>query len=98
MFVSFYGDAQTVSVEDAAYFFLDVLSFSRRSVSDGKSVVPVESPDEWATTKQGCRDTYVGTCFLPSTIRILALFYVLSTVLRISSSNLFFYIYIFFLR
>ena len=90
--------AQTVSVEDAAYFFLDVLSFSRRSVSDGKSVVPVESPDEWATTKQACRDTYVVTCFLPSTIRILALLYVLSTVLRISSSNLFFYIYIFFLR
>ena len=34
------------------------------------------------------RDTYVVTCFLPSTIRILALLYVLSTVLRISSSNL----------
>lgn len=41
MFVSFYGDAQTVSVEDTAYFFLDVLSFSRRSVSDGKSVKAV---------------------------------------------------------
>ena len=27
-------------------------------------------PDEWATTKQACRDTYVVTCFLPSTIRI----------------------------
>ena len=48
----------------------------------------LKSPDEWATTKQACRDTYVVTCFLPSTIRILALFYVLSTVLRISSSNL----------
>ena len=53
----------------------------------------LKSPDEWATTKQACRDTYVVTCFLPSTIRILALLYVLSTVLRISSSNLL-YIYI----
>ena len=43
------------------------------------------------TTKQACRDTYVVTCFLPSTIRILALLYVLSTVLRISSSNLLYY-------
>ena len=48
----------------------------------------LKSPDEWATTKQACRDTYVVTCFLPSTIRILALLYVLSTVVRISSSNL----------
>ena len=48
----------------------------------------LKSPDEWATTKQACRDTYVVTYFLPSTIRILALLYVLSTVLRISSSNL----------
>ena len=48
----------------------------------------LKSPDEWATTKQASRDTYVVTCFLPSTIRILALLYVLSTVLRISSSNL----------
>ena len=41
-------------------------------------------------------DTYVVTCFLPSTIRILALLYVLSTVLRISSSNLLYtYIYIY---
>ena len=39
----------------------------------------LKSPDEWATTKQACRDTYVVTCFLPSTIRILALLYVLST-------------------
>ena len=31
----------------------------------------LKSPDEWATTKQACRDTYVVTCFLPSTIRIL---------------------------
>ena len=50
----------------------------------------LKSPDEWATTKQACRDTYVVTCFLPSTIRILALLYVLSTVLWISSSNLLF--------
>ena len=57
----------------------------------------LKSPDEWATTKQACRDTYVVTCFLPSTIRILALLYVLSTVLRISSSNLL-YIYIYLLQ
>ena len=56
----------------------------------------LKSPDEWATTKQASRDTYVVTCFLPSTIRILALLYVLSTVLRISSSNLLYiYIYIY---
>ena len=30
----------------------------------------LKSPDEWVTTKQACRDTYVVTCFLPSTIRI----------------------------
>ena len=30
----------------------------------------LKSPDEWATTKQACRDTYVVTCFLPSTIRM----------------------------
>ena len=54
----------------------------------------LKSPDEWATTKQACRDTYVVTCFLPSTIRILALLYVLSTVLRISSSNLLIIYYI----
>ena len=53
----------------------------------------LKSPDEWATTKQACRDTYVVTCFLPSTIRILALLYEFSTVLRISSSNLL-YIYV----
>ena len=42
----------------------------------------LKSPDEWATTKQACRDTYVVTCFLPSTIGILALLYVLSTVFQ----------------
>ena len=30
----------------------------------------LKSPDEWATTKQACRDTYVVTCFLASTIRM----------------------------
>ena len=34
----------------------------------------LKSPDEWATTKQACRDTYVVTCFLPSTIRISKLY------------------------
>ena len=33
----------------------------------------LKSPDEWATTKQACRDTYVVTCFLPSTIRMYAI-------------------------
>ena len=31
----------------------------------------LKSPDEWATTKQACRDIYVVTCFLPSTIRYI---------------------------
>ena len=35
----------------------------------------LKSPDEWATTKQACRDTYVVTCFLPSTIRIYIYIY-----------------------
>ena len=34
----------------------------------------LKSPDEWATTKQACRDTYVVTCFLPSTIRKFKIF------------------------
>ena len=37
----------------------------------------LKSPDEWATTKQACRDTYVVTCFLPSTIRILGFVHLL---------------------
>ena len=36
----------------------------------------LKSPDEWATTKQACRDTYVVTCFLPSTIRIYIYIYI----------------------
>ena len=68
---------------------MECLSPPMTETPTGTFLVQLQSPDEWATTKQACRDTYVVTCFLPSTIRILALLYVLSTVLRISSSNLF---------
>ena len=44
----------------------------------------LKSPDEWATTKQACRDTYVVTCFLPSTIRIL---YVLTCNIAFQGNN-----------
>ena len=43
LFVNLYGDAQTVIIKDATYFFPDVLCFSRCGVSDGKSVVSVKS-------------------------------------------------------
>ena len=56
----------------------------------------LKSPGEWATTKQACRDTYVVTCFLPSTIRILALLYVLSTVLRKFKPLIYIYMYLLF--
>ena len=56
----------------------------------------LKCPDEWATTKQACRDTYVVTCFLPSTIRILALLYVLSTVLRKFKPLIYIYVLIIF--
>ena len=46
----------------------------------------LKSPDEWATTKQACRDTYVVTCFLPSTIRIYIYIYV---VVNFSSQVIF---------
>ena len=36
----------------------------------------LKSPDGWATTKQACRDTYVVTCFLPSTICIYIYIYI----------------------
>ena len=44
----------------------------------------IKSPDEWATTKQACRDELVVYLFF-SPIYISLYFYVLSTVLRTSS-------------
>ena len=44
----------------------------------------IKSPDEWATTKQACRDELVVYLFF-SSIYILLYFHVLSTVLRTSS-------------
>ena len=51
-------------------------------------------PDEWATTKQACRDelvVYLSFSFIYTTLY----FYVLSTVLRKSSFTLYIYIYLF---
>ena len=53
----------------------------------------IKSPDEWATTKQACRDELVVYLFF-SPIYILLYFHVLSTVLRTSSLH-FIYIYIY---
>ena len=47
----------------------------------------IKSPDEWATTKQACRDEFVVSLFFSHIYRSLY-FYVLSTVLRISSFTL----------
>ena len=52
----------------------------------------IKSPDEWATTKQACRDELVVYLFF-SPIYSSLYFYVLSTVLRISSFTLYIYIY-----
>ena len=54
----------------------------------------IKSPDEWATTKQACRDELV-VYLLFSPIYSSLYFYVLSTVLRTSSFTLYIYIYIF---
>ena len=48
----------------------------------------IKSPDEWATTKQACRDELVVYLFF-SPIYSSLYFYVLSTVLRISSFTLY---------
>ena len=53
----------------------------------------IKSPDEWATTKQACRDELVVYLFF-SPIYSSLYFHVLSTVLRISSFTLYIYIYI----
>ena len=59
----------------------------------------IKSPDEWATTKQACRDELVVYLFFSffffSSIYTSLYFYVLSTVLRTSSFTLYIYIYIF---
>ena len=52
----------------------------------------IKSPDEWATTKQACRDELVVYLFFSPIYR--SLFYVLSTVLRTSSFTLNIYIYL----
>ena len=54
----------------------------------------IKSPDEWATTKQACRDELVVYLFF-SSIYTSLYFYVLSTVLRKSSFILNIYIYIY---
>ena len=48
----------------------------------------IKSPDEWATTKQACRDELVVYVFF-SSVYISLYFYVLSTVLRKSSFTLY---------
>ena len=48
----------------------------------------IKSPDEWATTKQACRDELVVYLFF-SLIYSSLYFHVLSTVLRISSFTLY---------
>ena len=53
----------------------------------------IKSPDEWATTKQACRDELVVYLFFSSMYTSLY-FDVLSTVLRKSSFALFIYIHI----
>ena len=50
----------------------------------------IKSPDEWATTKQACRDELVVYLFF-SPIYTSLYFHVLSTVLRISSFTLYIY-------
>ena len=52
----------------------------------------IKSPDEWATTKQACRDELVVYLSF-SSIYTTLYFYVLSTVLRNQVSH-FIYIYI----
>ena len=54
----------------------------------------IKSPDEWATTKQACRDELVVYVFF-SSVYISLYFYVLSTVLRKSSFTLYIYTYIY---
>ena len=48
----------------------------------------ISSPDEWATTKQACRDELAVYLFFFSTIYSSLYFYVLSTLLRTSSFTL----------
>ena len=54
----------------------------------------IKSPDEWATTKQACRDELVVYLSF-SSIYTTLYFYVLSNVLRKSSHTLYIYIYIY---
>ena len=54
----------------------------------------IKSPDEWATTKQACRDELVVHLFFSSIYRSLY-FYVLSTVLRFICFCIYAFIYIY---
>ena len=56
--------------------------------------IHIKSRDEWATTKQACRDELV-VCLFFSPIYSSLYFYILSTVLRTSSFTLYIYIYIY---
>ena len=66
--------------------------FIPTSLFRGRPLIRGKSPDEWATTKQACRDELVVYLFF-SPIYSSLYFHVLSTVLRISSFTLYIYIY-----
>ena len=68
--------------------------FIPTSLFRGRPLIRGKSPDEWATTKQACRDELVVYVFF-SSVYISLYFYVLSTVLRKSSFTLYIYIYIY---
>ena len=80
------------------YIYIYIYIYGRKKKKTTSSslqacfVVAHSSPDEWATTKQACRDELVVYLFF-SPIYSSLYFYVLSTVLRISSFTLYIYIY-----
>ena len=55
----------------------------------------IKSLDEWATTKQACRDEFVVYLFFSSTIYTSLYFYVLSTVFRKSNFALYVCMYVY---
>ena len=57
----------------------------------------IKSPDEWATTKQACRDELVVYLFFSPIYRSLY-FYVLSTVLRFCIYALYAFMYIYIVK
>ena len=52
-------------------------------------IILIKSPDEWATTKQACRDELVVYCVFPPTLYTSLYSDVLSTVLRKSNFTLY---------